>query len=127
MLQRINKTDMSPSTMGYRFEGEIDDVAFDTLSKELTQSAYKNGEINLLLEVDENISVKDPMTLFRSLARAFPDGDNINRLAFVTDQTGYATATKGADAIPGINVHHFAGHDQQTAWRWVATGELPTA
>lgn len=126
MLKRINQTDMSPSTMAYRLDGNLDAVMFQTIGREITSSVETNGDVNVLLEIGK-IDTADAAGLVKTLKATGRTAKHINRLAWVTDEPKLSAVGKIASVLPGVDVEHFNTADQVDAWRWVATGEMPSA
>lgn len=117
MLRRLEKS--HDNVVGYSMAGEATDEEIRQTMSEMRDDISLHGKIRVLFRVSD-IS---PKSFFTAMEERFKfaqeHGDDIERVAVVSDEPGSEWMTKLGGVLQPMEVRHFSRNEEQEAWAWL--------
>lgn len=117
MQRRLERT--HDNIIGYTLSGQVTDDEYGQVMSELRDDIARHGKIRVLFRL-RDLSLQSFFAALDERFRFFQEhGDDVERAAIVTDDTGGDLLTRLADAIGPAETQHFSGADEDKAWNWL--------
>lgn len=117
MIRRLEKSE--GRVVGYSISGDFEEEEYDQTLSELRDDIAREGTIRLLFRLSDVSLTSFIPVLDEDLRFLREHQDDIERCAFVTDDTTAAAVGKLGDLLPSIDVEVFGSDDEPKAWAWL--------
>lgn len=107
------------NVIGYSMSGEVSEDEYRQLVSELRDAIARHGKIRVLFRLSD-ISIS---SFFSALDERFQfaqeHGDDIERVAVVSDDKATEWLSKLSGAVQAIETRHFPRDEEKAAWAWL--------
>lgn len=117
MIRRLEKS--HDDVVGYSVSGDVTEDEYVQAASELRDDIARQGTIRILFRLSD-ISFSSFFTALDERFRFVSEHqDDIERVAFVTEDTATGLLAKASEAMPGMDVQTFSSDEEPKAWAWL--------
>jgi hypothetical protein len=117
MIRRLEQS--HDHVIGYSIAGEVSEDEYTQAASELRDAIARHGKIRVLFRLSD-LSLSAFFTALGDRFRFLGEHqEDIERVAFVTDDTATSMLTKTTQVLPSIETDTFPSQDEAKAWTWL--------
>lgn len=107
------------NVIGYSLSGDVTDDEYRQMASELRDAIARHRSIRVLFRLDD-LSLQSFFSALDERFQLFKEhADDVERIALVSDDTTTLLLSRLGEAIPGIELRHFRGDEEDQAWTWL--------
>lgn len=107
------------NVIGYSVAGDVTEEEYQQAVSEMRDAIARHGKVRLLYRLSD-VSPRSFLAALDERFRFLKDhGDDIERVAIVSDDTATEVLSQLTGSIAPIEMRHFSRDEEQTAWTWL--------